>query len=51
LRKAAEQRLDICLKRNGIPQMAWKVEYSDEFNSWWDSLTESELEDVGAYAQ
>jgi hypothetical protein len=31
--------------------MAWEVEYSDEFNSWWDSLTESEQEDVGAYAQ
>lgn len=29
--------------------MAWDVEYTDEFGSWWDGLTEAEQEDVTAY--
>ena len=29
--------------------MAWNVEYTDEFEDWWDSLTEAEQEDVAAY--
>jgi hypothetical protein len=28
--------------------MAWDVEYTDEFESWWESLTEGEQEDVAA---
>jgi hypothetical protein len=31
--------------------MAWEVEYTNEFAAWWDTLTESEQEDVGAYAK
>ena len=29
--------------------MAWAVEYTDEFEDWWNSLTETEQEDVAAY--
>lgn len=29
--------------------MAWNVEYTDEFEGWWDSLTEAEQEDVAAH--
>lgn len=28
--------------------MEWDVEYSDEFESWWSSLSEAEQEDVSA---
>lgn len=28
--------------------MAWKVEYTDEFGEWWDSLNESEQDDIAA---
>ncbi len=28
--------------------MAWKVEYTDEFGKWWDSLDESEQDDTAA---
>ena len=28
--------------------MEWEIEYTDEFGAWWDSLTESEQEDVAA---
>ena len=28
--------------------MAWKVEYTDEFGEWWDSLNESEQDDTAA---
>lgn len=31
--------------------MAWVVEYTDEFEVWWESLTETEQEDVDAYVQ
>jgi len=31
-----------------ILEMAWDVEYTDEFEAWWESLTESEQESVGA---
>lgn len=31
--------------------MAWDVEYTDEFETWWESLTETEQEDVDAYVQ
>ena len=28
--------------------MAWSVEYTDEFGSWWDCLSEAEQEDIAA---
>jgi len=28
--------------------MGWEVEYTDEFERWWESLTEGEQEDVAA---
>jgi hypothetical protein len=31
--------------------MAWEVEYTHEFAQWWDSLTEREQIDVGAYVE
>jgi hypothetical protein len=31
-----------------IPRMEWHVEYTDEFATWWDSLTAEEQEDVNA---
>ena len=29
--------------------MEWEVEYTDEFEEWWDGLSEAEQEDVAAY--
>ncbi len=31
--------------------MEWKVEYTDEFGEWWDSLTEAGQEDVAAVVE
>jgi len=31
--------------------MAWDVEYTDEFRVWWDTLTESQQDDVAAAVQ
>lgn len=28
--------------------MAWEIEFTDEFEGWWDSLSQAEQEDVGA---
>jgi hypothetical protein len=28
--------------------MEWEVEYTDQFGTWWDSLTEAEQEDIDA---
>jgi hypothetical protein len=28
--------------------MAWEVEFTDEFEVWWDSLSEEELEEIAA---
>jgi hypothetical protein len=30
------------------PDTEWPVEYTDEFEKWWESLTEAEQEDVAA---
>jgi len=30
------------------PDVEWSVEYTDEFETWWESLTEAEQEDVAA---
>ena len=29
--------------------MEWEVEYTDEFEAWWDGLNGAEQEDVAAY--
>jgi hypothetical protein len=31
-----------------IPLVAWEVEYTAEFGTWWDTLTVGEQEDVDA---
>jgi hypothetical protein len=31
--------------------MEWEVEYTDEFGKWWDSLRETEQEDVAAVVE
>lgn len=31
--------------------MAWEVEHTDEFEEWWDSLSEDEQESVAASVQ
>jgi hypothetical protein len=31
--------------------MKWDVEYTDEFEEWWESLSESEQEDISASVQ
>ena len=31
--------------------MLWSVEYTDEFEEWWESLSECEQEDVSASVQ
>jgi hypothetical protein len=28
-----------------IPDVEWEVEYTDEFEIWWNSLTEDEQEE------
>ena len=28
--------------------MAWEVEYTDEFEAWWNGLTEEEQVELGA---
>ena len=28
--------------------MAWDVEYTEEFEAWWDALSAAEQSDVGA---
>ena len=31
--------------------MEWEVEYTDEFEMWWEDLTEAEQEDVSAVVE
>jgi len=31
--------------------MKWEVEYTDEFEDWWESLSEGEQEDISASVQ
>ena len=31
--------------------MNWEIEYTDEFEEWWESLSECEQEDVSASVQ
>lgn len=29
-----------------MPQEAWEVEFTDEFETWWDGITESEQDSI-----
>jgi hypothetical protein len=40
--------LAIIFHRSYIYKVAWEVEFTDEFEVWWNSLDESEQEDVQA---
>jgi hypothetical protein len=40
--------LDIIVLIGYIPSMACEVEFTDEFNVWWESLNEDEQDDVAA---
>lgn len=31
--------------------MTWEIEYTDEFEAWWNSLSEGEQESVAAYVR
>lgn len=31
--------------------MEWEVEYTDEFGTWWETLTEAEQEDIAAVVE
>ena len=31
--------------------MKWEVDYTDEFEDWWESLSEGEQEDISASVQ
>jgi hypothetical protein len=41
-------RLDEPFPLGYIPSVAWEIEFTDEFETWWDSLNEAEQEDVRA---
>jgi hypothetical protein len=40
--------IDRSFHRRYIPLMEWSVEVTDEFEEWWDGLSESEQVDVNA---
>ena len=40
--------LDLIFPGGYIPSMAWNVEYTDEFESWWVGLDEDEQIDIAA---
>jgi hypothetical protein len=40
--------LDSTFPRYYIPSVEWGVEYTDQFENWWDSLDESEQESVAS---
>jgi hypothetical protein len=40
--------LDSIFHNGYIPSMAWEVEYTDEFEAWWDALDEGEQIDIAA---
>jgi hypothetical protein len=43
-----KSRLDQTFLLGYIPSVAWEIEFTDEFETWWDSLSEAEQEDVRA---
>ncbi|VDY11021.1 conserved protein of unknown function (plasmid) [Thiomonas sp. Bio17B3] len=48
-RRLAEKiPLTECLCGANIPSMAWEIEYTDEFEAWWVSLSEAEQSSVAA---
>ncbi len=40
--------VDTAFPRGYIPYVEWEVEYADQFEAWWDSLSEAEQEDIAA---
>jgi hypothetical protein len=40
--------LDKTFLLDHIPYVAWEVEFTDEFEAWWNALSETEQEDVRA---
>lgn len=43
--------LRLFLGRHIIALMEWLVEYTDEFGTWWDDLTEAQQSSVDAYVR
>jgi len=43
-----KNRLTPVFLQGYIPQVEWEVEFTDEFEEWWESLTEDEQIDVDA---
>lgn len=41
-------KLDIIFHLGYIPSMAWEVEFTEEFEAWWTSLTVEEQEEINA---
>jgi hypothetical protein len=46
--RAINHSIDRIFHRGYIKQMAWEVEYTDEFEAWWVSLTEEEQIELDA---
>jgi hypothetical protein len=44
--EAAAEPVDKIFHRDYIPSMEWEVEYTDEFEGWWQSLDEEEQNSV-----
>src|SRR5689334_6173960 len=40
--------LDIILHKSHNAFVTWEVEYTDEFEQWWDTLSEEEQKEIGA---
>lgn len=40
--------IDMVFHRSYIPYVEWEIEYTDEFEAWWKTLTAEEQEDVNA---
>ena len=47
-RSTDKHQLDTRFRRCNIPSAEWEVEYTDEFGTWFESLTEPEQEDIAA---
>jgi len=43
---SAKYRLDSILIQDDISEVAWEVEYTDQFGDWWESLFEEEQESL-----
>jgi len=44
----AYNSLDGIFLTDHTTEVAWKVEFTDEFETWWDSLSEGEQEEISA---